>query len=266
MEQKLNYIEINRKAWNDKTKVHIASGFYDNQNFLDGKCSLNTIELALLGDVNGKTVLHLQCHFGQDSISLSRRGAKVTGVDLSEEAIRNARAFAVQTGTDTRFICCNIYDLPTHLDEQFDIVYTSYGTIGWLPDLDAWAKIVSRYLKPGGLFVFVEFHPVMWMFDNDFKEIKYNYFNEEAIIETETGTYADKDAGLIQQTVTWNHHAGEVLNSLLHNGLVLKSFDEFDYSPYNCFDHMVESEPGKFRIRHMGNKIPMVYAVTAIRP
>ena len=112
--------------------------------------------------------MHLQCLFGQDSISLSRLGADVTGVDLSDKAIESAKKIAEDTHSDARFICCDIYDLPNQLDEKFDIVFTSYGTIGWLPDLDKWAKIVSWFLKPNGQFVFVEFHPVVWMFDDNF--------------------------------------------------------------------------------------------------
>ena len=150
--------------------------FYDLDNFVKGKTSLNSIELDLLGDVKGKTILHLQCHFGQDTISLSRLGAEVTGIDLSDKAIQSAQQIAKDTHSNANFICCDIYDLPNHLDKQFDIVFTSYGTIGWLPDLDKWANIVSHYLKPNGQFVFVEFHPVVWMFDDNFEKIGYNDF------------------------------------------------------------------------------------------
>ena len=157
MNSEKNYIEINRESWNHRTEVHLKSEFYDLEGFIKGKSSLNPIELNLLGDIAGKRILHLQCHFGQDTISLSRLGAEVTGVDFSDKAIESAKKIADQTGSSAKFICCDIYDLPDHLDEKFDIVFTSYGTIGWLPDLDKWAKIVSNYLKPNGTFVFVEF-------------------------------------------------------------------------------------------------------------
>ena len=166
-----NYIDINKKSWNNKVDFHVQSDFYDLDGFLKGNTSLNDIELALLGDIKGKSILHLQCHFGQDTISLARLGAAVTGIDLSDKAIEKARELSLKTDTAASFICCNIYDLPQHLDKQFDIVFTSYGTIGWLPDLDKWAHIVSRFLKPTGRFVFVEFHPVVCMFGDDFKEI-----------------------------------------------------------------------------------------------
>ena len=263
MNSEQNYIEINRQSWNTKTEVHLQSEFYDLEGFVNGKTSLNEIELNLLGNINGKTILHLQCHFGQDTISLSRLGATVTGVDLSDKAIESAKQIAAKTGSNTTFICCDIYDLPNHLDQQFDVVFTSYGTIGWLPDLDKWAKIVSRFLKPNGQFVFVEFHPVVWMFDDNFDKIGYRYFNSGAIIETESGTYADKNAPITQEYVMWNHGLSEVINSLLNNGLQLQQLNEYDYSPYNCFNKTIEFEPKKYRIEHLENKIPMVYAVVA---
>ena len=263
MKPEENYIEINKASWNNRTDAHLKSEFYDLKGFLKGKTSLNDIELNLLGDVKGKTILHLQCHFGQDTISLSRLGAEVTGVDLSNKAIESAKQIAKDTQSNATFICCDIYDLPNHLEQQFDIVYTSYGTIGWLPDLDKWAKIISKFLKPKGQFVFVEFHPVVWIFDDNFEKIAYNYFNSGAIIETESGTYADKTADITQEYVVWNHSLSEVVNSLIKNGLQIKALEEFDYSPYNCFNKTIEFEPGKYRIEHLENKIPMVYSLLA---
>lgn len=243
----------------------MESEFYDVGSFLNGKSSLNDIELNLLGNVSEKSILHLQCHFGQDSISLSRLGAKVTGVDLSDRAIDTAVRLAEETNANATFICCDIYDLPNHSDKRFDIVFTSYGTIGWLPDLDRWAQIISAFLKPGGKFVFVEFHPVVWMFDYEFENIGYNYFNSGAIVETLNGTYTDRNADLSQEYVMWNHSLSEVVNSLLKNGLEIESLDEFDYSPYNCFNRTLEIKPGKYRIAHLDNKIPMVYSIAATK-
>ena len=265
MNAEQNYIEINRKAWNKRSETHVKSEFYDLDNFLKGKNSLNEIELNLLGEMKGKTILHLQCHFGQDSISLGRLGAYVTGIDLSDKAIEYAKQLAKDTHSNAKFICCDVYDLEHHLDEQFDMVYTSYGTIGWLPDLDKWAKIISKFLKPNGHFVFVEFHPVVWMFDDNFEKIGYRYFNSGAIVETKSGTYADKTADLTLSDVSWNHSISEVLNSLIKHGLEIKSLDEFDYSPYHCFNKTVAFESKKYRIEHLDNKIPMVYSIVAIR-
>ncbi len=263
MNSENNYIEINRQSWNNRTDAHMKSEFYDLDGFLNGNTSLNDIELDLLGNIKGKTILHLQCHFGQDTISLSRLGAVVTGIDLSDKAIDSAKQIAKDTNSSARFICCDIYDLSNHLDEKFDIVFTSYGTIGWLPDLDKWAKIISQFLKPNGQFVFVEFHPVIWMFDDDFEKIGYRYFNSGAILETKNGTYADKKADITQTSVSWNHGLSEVINNLISNGLEINSLDEFDYSPYNCFNKTIEIEPKKYRIEHLDDKIPMVYSIVA---
>lgn len=263
MNAEKEYLDINKKSWNAKTEIHLNSDFYDVAGFLAGKSSLNDIELNLLGDVSGKKILHLQCHFGQDSLSLARLGAHVTGVDLSDKAIESARQLSEKMATPATFICCDVFDLPNHLDEKFDIVFTSYGTIGWLPDLGKWANIVQRFLKPEGKFVFVEFHPVLWMFDDDFKSVAYNYCNSGPIVETLSGTYAEKEAPISQQYVMWNHGISEVVNSLIKNNLRINSLTEFDYSPYNCFRHTIEFEPKKFRIEHFGNKIPMVYAIVA---
>ncbi|WP_276134551.1 class I SAM-dependent methyltransferase [Polluticoccus soli] len=258
-----DYIEKNRKSWNQRTEVHVESEFYDIPGFLSGKSSLKEIELHMLGDVKGKTILHLQCHFGQDSLSLARMGAKVTGADLSDKAIEKAKELNTQMGLDADFICCDIYDLPKHLDKQFDIVFTTYGTIGWLPDLDKWAGIISHYLKPGGQFIFVDFHPVLWMFDDAVEKVGYNYFNDGPIEETQDGTYADKSAPMKIEYVGWNHSISEVVNNLIKNGLEIDSLEEFDYSPYNIFANPVEVERGKFRVAHHGNRIPLVYSIMA---
>lgn len=262
MSQSDEYLEVNRKTWNKKTKTHIASDFYDQKGFLAGKSSLNQIELDLLGDVSGKSILHLQCHFGQDSISLSRMGAKVTGIDFSDSAIAEAQKIAAQVDDDTRFICCDVYSLPQKLTDRFDIVFTSYGTIGWLPDLDKWAAVIAHFLKPHGLFVMAEFHPTIWMFDNDLNKIAYSYFNDQPIKEAEWGTYADKKAPLRTETITWNHALGEVCTALTDHGIALQYLREFNYSPYNIFPESEAIEPGKFQIKKFGNKLPLVYALS----
>lgn len=258
-----NYLDINRKSWNNRVDAHLLSEFYDLPSFKNGVNSLNEIELKLLGDLEGKSVLHLQCHFGQDTISLSRLGAKALGVDLSDMAIEKGKELALELGVDTAFVCSDIYDLPRHLDQKFDIVFTSYGTIGWLPDLDKWASIIKRFLNPGGQFVFVEFHPFIWMYDDDFEKIKYRYFNDGPITETEEGTYADKSAAISQDYVMWNHSLSEVMTSLLKAGLQIQGFEEYDYSPYNCFNKTVAIASKKYRIAQWDNKIPMVYAIIA---
>lgn len=229
--------------------------------FRQGKNSLNPIELELLGDIRGKTVLHLQCHFGQDTLSMARMGAQVTGIDFSDKALDEARRLNDDLGLDARFICCDLYELPLHLDQTFDIVFSSYGTIGWLPDMDRWAAVVKQYLKKDGRFVFAEFHPFIWMYNDDFTGTGYDYFNSGPLAETEQGTYADREAGISSQSISWNHSLSEVINALTGQGLQLECFNEYDYSPYPCFKHIYEAEPGKFRISRFEHAIPLVYAL-----
>ncbi len=259
----MDYKKINKDSWNKRTALHFTSEFYAVKEFIKGGSSLNSIELDLLGDLTDKKVLHLQCHFGQDTISLERLGATVTGVDLSNAAIDKATELAQKTNSNARFICCDLYDLPQHLDEQFDLVFTSYGTIGWLPDIEQWANIVAQFTKSGGRFVMAEFHPVVWMFDDDFKEVKYNYFNDGPIVESLDGTYAQKDADLTTDYVTWNHSLSSVIQALINKEFTINTLQEFDYSPYDCFSHTIEFESKKFRIKNMDRKLPMVYAFNA---
>jgi len=152
MENLNEYFAANKNLWNQRTDVHKDSSFYNLAGFKNGETVLTPIELKELKDVNGKTMLHLQCHFGMDSLDWARRGADVTGVDLSDTAISEAKKLNDELKLNAKFVCSNVYDLKDQLDEKFDIVFTSYGTIGWLPDLDKWADIVSHYLKPGRLF------------------------------------------------------------------------------------------------------------------
>ena len=262
----MDYLEINKAAWNKKTPLHVGSKFYDMPGFLRGETSLKSPELGLLGDVCGKRVLHLQCHFGQDTLSLARMGAVVTGVDLSDVAIQKARELAGEIGLRAAFINCDLYSLRDHLQETFDVVFTSYGTVGWLPDLDRWADIVQHFLKPGGSLVMVDFHPLVWMYDKTFKEVEYSYFNAGAIVDKVDGSYADRSADISYETVSWNHPVSEIVQSLLDANLALSDFKEWDYSPYACFDELNEDEPGVFRVKHWGKKMPMIYGIKAVKP
>lgn len=262
----MDYLSINKKLWDNKTEVHVKSEFYDVDGFINGNDSLNSIELDLLGNIEGKSVLHLQCHFGQDTISLSRRGAKATGVDLSEKAIEQAQKLSRQIGTDTRFIQSDVYALKDVLHEKFDVVFTSYGVIGWLPDMEKWAETIHHFLKPGGELVFVEFHPVIWMMSYDFQRIEFKYDDSEPIVEELEGTYTDRDAKLKDKSVCWNHGLSKVLNSLIKTGLIINDFQEYDYSPYNCFENTVQISKSKFQIKGLEEMIPMVYSVKARKP
>ncbi|CAF1419262.1 unnamed protein product [Didymodactylos carnosus] len=265
-----NYIDINRHLWDSRVDYHFNSKFYNVTGFLEqGQSSLNDIDLKLLGDIRSKRILHLQCHFGMDTLSLVRDcgAGHVTGVDFSSKAIEKANELAQRLNLieQVEFICCNIYDLKDHLNEQFDIVYTSYGTIGWLPLLNEWADLIQYYLKPDGKFIMIEFHPVVWMFDTKFEQIQFSYFNHEPIIEQIDGTYADRQAPLSNGSVGWNHSLSEVFMALVTRNLQINIFNEYDYSPYSCLENTIEINEKCFRIKNLDKKIPMVYAIKAIK-
>jgi SAM-dependent methyltransferase len=230
--------------------------------------------LSELGDVKGKTLLHLQCHFGMDTMSWEREGAIVTGVDLSDDAIKLANEIRDELKLNAEFICANIYDLKDVSkvppleglrEAGFDIVFTSYGTIGWLPDLDRWAEIVSHFLKPGGTFYIADFHPALWMMDDNFDYIKYSYFNTQVITEEISGSYSNRDAPIKSIEHGWNHPFTEIINALLRHGLQIRQFNEYPFSPYNCFNKLERCDDGMWRIKGMNEKLPMMYSIKAIK-
>ncbi|MCX8210315.1 MAG: class I SAM-dependent methyltransferase [Lewinella sp.] len=263
----IDYLKLNQEQWDQRAKAHLTSDFYDVPGWLAGAESLKAPELALLpDDLTGLKILHLQCHFGQDTLSFARRGAIATGVDLSPSAINAAEDLAQKAGLKARFINCDLYSLPEHLNEKFDIVFTSYGTITWLPDLDEWAAIVNRYLKPGGQFVFAEFHNMAYLWNDDRTAIKYPYFNPEPIVEQITKSYTDGSDEVNGTEVNWDHTISSVVTALLGAGLTLRGFQEFDYSPYNCFDDMVPAgKPGHWHLRQMPGLIPLVYTLDLVK-
>ena len=263
IEQESKYFESNRELWNQKTMVHKTSDFYDLDGFKAGRNVLNDIELNEVGSVNGKNLLHLQCHFGLDTLSWARQGAKVTGVDLSDEAIKTANEISSELKLNAHFICSNVYDLKEHLNKKFDIVFTSYGVVGWLPDLDRWAEIVNHFIKPEGIFYMVEFHPFVWMLDDDFTKIHYSYFNNGVIEIEEEGTYADRNADIKHKEYSWNHSISEVINALISHGLEIEFMNEYDYSPYDCFPNTVRDENDNFYIKGFEKILPMIYSIKA---
>jgi 2-polyprenyl-3-methyl-5-hydroxy-6-metoxy-1,4-benzoquinol methylase len=265
MDDHQSHFEANRESWNKRTAVHAASEFYDLDSFKKGRTSLNRVELDELGDVKGKSLLHLQCHFGMDTLSWAREGATVTGIDLSDGAIKLANELSVEINVPAKFICCNVYDAPKNLEGKFDIVFTSYGTIGWLPDLDKWAEIIAYFLKPGGVFYIVDFHPVLWMMDENFQHIKYNYFNTTVIAEENAGTYTNREAPIRSMEYSWNHPFSEIFTALIKNGLSVQQFHEFPFSPYNCFKCVEQGPDGMWRITGMDEKMPMLYSVKAVK-
>jgi len=260
MDKKIKqYLKINKVSWDKRTLYHVDSDFYDLKKFKKNKNSLKHIELKALGNIKGKSILHLQCHFGMDSISLSNLGAKVTAVDFSEEAVKYAQQLSKQLKLSVDFICSDIYDL--NLYKKYDIIFVSYGAICWLPDLNLWAKKINLHLKKGGVFYIVDFHPVLGMFDEKIEKIKYEYFNKKTCIENVQGTYAAKDINEYFNNIEWSHSLSEIIGSLLNQKLILIDFQEFDYSTYNCFDGLYEFEDEKFKFKNLKTDLPILFSL-----
>lgn len=260
-----DYFETNRETWNKKVAVHAASSFYDMESFLAGKSSLNSYELEALGDLKGKSLLHLQCHFGQDTLSLARLGAQCTGVDISEEAIMLSRKLTKDLHLSAQFTCCNVLDTSAYIKEQFDIVFTSYGVLGWLPDLKPWGQMISDRLKVGGTFYIVEFHPIAWMYDYTKGEavMKYGYQQEDVIYEEYAGTYADPTATITSKEYGWNHGLGEVVSSLAAAGLHIDFLKEHNASPYDVFPQLTKNEKGLYESKDL--LFPLIFELKATK-
>ncbi|MEM5564095.1 class I SAM-dependent methyltransferase [Psychroserpens sp. AS72] len=260
-----DYFEVNRETWNEKVKVHSKSEMYDLEEFKNGKSSLMSYELKALGDVKGKSLLHLQCHFGQDTLSWSRMGAQCVGVDLSDEGIALAKSLNEELNLDADFIRCNVLDTSQHVKDTFDIVFTSYGVIGWLPDLKPWGKMISERLKKGGTFYMAEFHPIVWMFDylDDTPIMRYGYMQDDAIYEEYEGTYADQNSKMITKEYGWNHGLSEVINALVEAGLQIDYLNEYDESPYNVLPNLVETTSGNYVTKD--KLYPLIFEIKATK-
>lgn len=255
----MDYLAINKDTWNKRTKIHIDSKFYDVEKFLASASSLNDVELTEVGDVKGMRLLHLQCHFGQDTLSWAKLGAVVTGVDLSSEAINKAKSLAEKLKLPANFICDDVLTFGQHNKEKYDIVFTSYGVLCWLADLDTWAKTVSDALVKGGQFNLVEFHPF-----NDVLS-GYAYFPSiEPDIEKEA-TYTENAGDEKSTVITWPHSISEVINALIKHGITIQSFNEFVYSPYNCFEGLDEVKGKGFQLVKNGQQVPLLFSIKGVK-
>ncbi|WP_055435666.1 class I SAM-dependent methyltransferase [Lacinutrix algicola] len=265
MSNNSEYFSANKATWNDKVKVHAKSDMYAIEAFKKGKTSLMRYELEALGDVNGKSLLHLQCHFGQDTLSWSRLGAKCVGVDLSDEGIKLAQQLNDELHLEAKFVCCNVLNTGKYIEGTFDIVFTSYGVIGWLPDLKPWGQMIADKLKKGGAFYMVEFHPIVWMFDYlEGKPImKYGYMQDEVIYEEYEGTYANQDSKMMSKEYGWNHGLSEVINALTSAGLKIEYLNEYDESPYNVLPELVETKSGNYVTKD--KLYPLIFEIKATK-
>jgi SAM-dependent methyltransferase len=235
--------EVNRAWWDERVPIHVGSAFYDVEGFRAGGSSLRPFEPEEVGDVSGKRLVHLQCHFGLDSLSWARAGASVVGLDFSPPAIEAASELAKATGLDAMFVCADVYDAVEALGgERFEIVYTGLGAINWLPDIRRWARIVAELLEPGGILYLAEFHPFTWVFADDTLEIEYDYFHDpegESFDDDEQGSYADVTIPTRSNaTREWAHTISDVVSAVLGAGLRIELVNEFDYTLFPRFGHL----------------------------
>jgi SAM-dependent methyltransferase len=263
-------LDSNKKMWNDWAPLHANSEFYDIDGFKKGRNTLYPIELEEMGDVTEKSLLHLQCHFGLDTLSWARQGAIVTGMDFSDKAIDIARSLGKELGIEAGFVCCDIYDLPENLDSKFDIVYTSAGVLCWLPDLKRWGEIIAHFLKPGGFFYILEGHPFLNMLLSDSPDVtepeitnSYFYTTEPEEYQLD-GSYAGVKTDKLHTGNEWTHSMGDIINSLISAGLKIEFLHEFPKIFLEAMPYMEQDEEGYWRIP--GDKIPLIFTLKATKP
>jgi 2-polyprenyl-3-methyl-5-hydroxy-6-metoxy-1,4-benzoquinol methylase len=265
-----DYAALNRAHWDEVVPLHARSDFYDVAAFEAGRDTLHPPELEALGDVAGKRILHLQCHFGLDTLSLARRGAIATGVDFSEAAVAEARALAARTGLGARFVCADVLALDGVLDERFDVVFSSWGVLGWLSDLGRWANAVAARLNEGGRLCLVEFHPVSQVFvaaEDRRLTARYRYFyRAEPDLEHEQGTYAEPNAALAHPArAWWCHSLGDVVTAVANAGLRVERLVELPRAWDPVSEILEPDGEGAYRLRGGLDAIPLSFVLVARR-
>jgi SAM-dependent methyltransferase len=260
------YFKANQKMWDEITPVHYHSNFYDVDGFKKGKCTLLDVEVEEVGDVTGKSLLHLQCHFGQDTLCWARRGANVTGVDFSEKGVEQAISLSKELDIPAKFICCDIYDLDKKLNEKFDVIFTSAGVLIWLEDLKRWAEIIAHFLKPNGVFYIREFHPVEMLFDDESEtpKIKYPYFKSDKPLKFEPAPdYADPDYTVESIDYEWTYSMGDIINSLIGAGLDIEYLHEFNYSQFKSHPFLTQGKNRMWRYEGIKGGLPLMFSIKA---
>ncbi|MGI8331477.1 class I SAM-dependent methyltransferase [Actinomadura scrupuli] len=268
MADEMDYLQLNKAMWDERVAVHVASDFYDVAGFRAGGQTLRDFEPAEVGDVTGRSLIHLQCHFGLDTLSWARRGARVSGLDFSEPAVETARSLAAEAGLDARFVASDVYDAVAVLGETYDVVYTGLGALNWLPDLDRWAAVVAALLNPGGFLYLPEFHPFGSVLDDaEGRTVAYDYFDRNPQVWDEPGTYADQGADLTHtRSIEYFHGLGDVITALVDAGLRIDFLHEHDHTLFPRFTTMERHPGGVFRLPQGRPRVPLMYSVRATRP
>jgi ubiquinone/menaquinone biosynthesis C-methylase UbiE len=265
----LEKITANQEGFNLRARAHLQSSYYDVERFKQGHNMLRKLEQEELGDVRGRSLLELQCHIGVNAMSLARMGAQVTGTDISDEAIDIARELAGELAVDAKFVQANLYDLPTVLDGEFDMVFTGYGTLSFLPDIPRWAEVVAQFLKPGGTVTIVEIHPVLNLFDDVDGELRVvrSLFESRQVHHEMSKSYADRIDDEVEvekhSIYGWRWTVEEVVNALVGAGLTIERLREVPYDARQRLPLMVPDGDHNWRIP--GDPIPLSFACVARR-
>lgn len=247
------WLRLNRANWDERVPLHLPTAMYDMTDLRAGRHRLHPIEEAELGEIAGLRLLHLQCHFGRDTLALAQKGADVTGLDFSGPAIEAARAIAAELGIAAEFVQSDVYAARGAVEGHFDLVFTSWGTICWLPDIDAWARTVASLLRPGGFFYFADMHPAALVFDDETGQGGRPgwfapYFHPGALEIDEVRDYADPEARLSNtRTHQFMHPVGRVVQALIDAGLHLEMLHEHDSVAWQAFYCLVQHEDGMWR-------------------
>jgi SAM-dependent methyltransferase len=266
-----DYLAVNRAWWDERATIHAEGEFYDLDGFVAGRDTLLPFEPELVGPVDGLDLVHLQCHIGLDTLSWARRGARVTGLDFSAPALDVARGLAERIGVDASFVEADVYDAVEVLGADFDIAYQSLGSLNWHPDMERWAGILARLVRPGGRYVLVEGHPAAWMLDDDGEHVAYPYFGPAGGVSfDDPGSYGDPDAETTNnRTIEFSHPTSDVITALLDAGFVLERFVEHPFTVTPMWPWLEERPTGESRTFWPPEgrpSLPLMYSVVARRP
>jgi len=262
------YLNTNQQLWNAWTELHETSEFYNLAGFKAGGSSLRPIESAELTEAAGRSLLHLQCHFGLDTLSWARKGARVTGVDISDRSIALAQTLSAELAIPATFVCSDVEHAPDALGGEFEIVFTSYGVLPWLRDLRRWGEVIAHFLKPGGIFYIVDDHPAMRSLSADATGAltvanPYFWAAEPTRIEAR-GSYAAPadDQAPLRHWYIWNHSLGEILDALIGAGLRIEFLHEFPFAMRAKFPGMECGADGVWRFA-TGPAFPLLFSLQA---
>jgi SAM-dependent methyltransferase len=263
-------IAANRAMWDERVPIHVAGDFYSVDDFRSGlqRLAVRPFEVDEVGDVDGRSLVHLQCHFGLDTLSWARLGARVTGLDFSGPAVAAARRLAGEIGIDADFVQADLYDAVTALGGRtFEVVYTGKGALIWLPDVEGWARICATLLAPGGVFYLSEFHPVSDMFAWETLDLERSYFEAAPLFDDSSGTYADLDAPTTHNaSYEWQHPLGTVLTALVDAGLTIEFLHEYPFTLFPRWPFLAQADDGSFVLPPGMPQLPLMYSIRAVKP